>query len=169
MKNFSQLNFQLVLLLLICFTKDLKASQAYKKDKVDKTESNHPECKEPKSGFFFKSCLLFPDRLSLQAVVYKSTNPEFKAAEAKAEAEAKAAADAKAAVETEKPLLIQHCDKEFWARRTKEAILTEEYREQDRKEKARKEAEKKQEAKEKKLSASNTPEKLNTSPANKQL
>ena len=154
MKNFSQLNFQLVLLLLICFTKDLKASQDYK------TESTHPECKEPKPGFFFKSCLLFPDRLSLQAVVYKSTNPEFKAAEAKAAADA--------AVETEKPLLIQHCDKEFWARRTKEAILTEEYREQDRKEKARKEAEEKQEAKQKKLSASNTPEKPNTSPATEQ-
>ena len=157
MKNFSQLNFKLVLLLLICFTKDLKASQAYKKDKVDKTESTHPEYKEPKSGFFFKSCLLFPDRLSLQAVVYKSTNPEFKAAEAKAAADA--------AVETEKPLLIQHCDKEFWARRTKEAILTEEYLEQYRKEKARKKAEEKQEAKQKKLSASSTPEKLNTSPA----
>ena len=169
MKNFSQLNFQLVLLLLICFAKDLKAFQAYKKDKVDKTESTHPEYKEPKSGFFFKSCLFGP--ASLQ-VVYKSTNPEFKAADAKAEAEAKAAADVKAAADaavvTAKPLLIQHCDKEFWARRTKEAILTEEYLEQYRKEKAREKAEEKQEAKQKKLSASSTPEKLNTSPANEQ-
>ena len=99
MKFSSQLNLQLVLLLLICFSKDLKAFQAYKKDKVDKTESTNTKYKEPKPGFFSNSCLLFPDRLSLQ-VVYKSTNPEFKAAEAKAESDAKAAADAE--VETKK-------------------------------------------------------------------
>jgi hypothetical protein len=161
MKNFSQLNLQLVLLLLICFAKDLKAFQAYNKGKVDKTESTDTQYKKPKPGFFFKSCLSVPDSLSLQ-VVYKSTNPELKAADAKAEA------DAKAAAEKEKPLLIQECDPDFWARKTREAILTEEYLEQYRKEKARKKAEKEQEAEhKKKLSASNTPEKPNTSPANK--
>ena len=160
MKNFSQLNFQLVLLLLICFAKDLKAFQAYKKDKVDKTESANTKYREPKPGFFFKSCLSVPASLSLQ-VVYKSTNPEFKAADAKVAADA--------AVETEKPLLlIQDCDTEFWAQKTKEAILTEEYLERYKKEKARKKAEEKQEAEQKKLSASNTPEKPNTSPATEQ-
>jgi len=153
MKKISQLNSQLALLLLICFAKDLKAFQAYKKDKVDKTESTDTQYKEPKSGFFFKSCLSVPDRLSLQ-VVYKSTNPEFK--------------KEVAAAEKEKPLLIQECDPDFWARKTREAILTEEYLEQYRKEKARKKAEKEQETEhKKKLSASNTPEKPNTSPANK--
>ena len=143
MKNFSQLNLKLVLLLLICFAKDLKAFQAYNKGK------------EPKLGFFSRSCLGL-QTASLK-VFSETTKPEFKAA-----------ADAKAAKETEKLLLIQDCDTEFWARKTRETILTEEYLEQYRKEKARKKAEEKQEAEhKKKLSASNTPEKPNTSPANK--
>ena len=150
MKKISQLNSQLVLLLLICFAKDLKAFQAYKKDKVDKTKSTDTQYKEPKSGFFFKSCLSVPDRLSLQ-VVYKSTNPEFK--------------KEVAAAEKEKPLLIQECDPDFWARKTREAILTKKYLKELKEEKARKKAEEEQEAKQKKLSASNTPEKPNTSPA----
>ena len=141
MKNFSQLNLQLVLLLLICFAKDLKA------------------CQDHKPGYFPKSCLFFPDRLSLK-VVYKSTNPEFKAAEAKAAADA--------AVETKKPLLIEHCDLKFWANPTAEAILTKKYLKELKEEKARKKAEEEQEAKQKKLSASNTPEKSNTSPATEQ-
>ena len=155
MKNFSQLNFKLVLLLLICFAKDLKAFQAYNKGKVDKTESTNTKDKEPKPGFFSRSCLGL-QTASLQ-VVYKSTNPELKVAE-----------EAKAAAEKEKPLLIQDCDPDFWARKTREAILTKEYLRELKKEKARKKAEKEQEAEhKKKLSASNTPEKPNTSPANK--